>query len=218
MEKIMSSVEFTPWPKMGRLFRDVVITEKIDGTNAAILIKPLREVDHVSYEDESPNVFMDNDPVIYSDDDFVIFAQSRTRFITEEFDNYGFAKWVHNNGRNLALTLSTGRHFGEWWGNGIQRGYGLTKGEKRFSLFNTSLWQGHDLSLVENLDIVPVLYEGPFSTDVVLEQVEGLREFGSMAAPGYMNPEGVVTYMSSSNTCYKTTLVKDEIPKALIGK
>lgn len=31
-------IEFKAWPKIPRLFRDVIITEKIDGTNAAIHI------------------------------------------------------------------------------------------------------------------------------------------------------------------------------------
>ena len=39
----------------------------------------------------------------------------------------------------LSMTfLVPGRHFGEWWGSGIQRGYGLD--EKTFSLFNAYRW------------------------------------------------------------------------------
>ena len=30
--------EFQEWPKMGRYFRDIIVTEKIDGTNAQVLI------------------------------------------------------------------------------------------------------------------------------------------------------------------------------------
>lgn len=32
------TLEFQPWPKIARLNRDIVITEKIDGTNAAVHI------------------------------------------------------------------------------------------------------------------------------------------------------------------------------------
>ncbi len=64
-----------------------------------------------------------------------MFIGSRTRWITAQDDNHGFARWVEGNKQEL-LKLGAGRHFGEWWGSGIQRGYGLQKGEKRFSLFN----------------------------------------------------------------------------------
>ena len=32
----MSELTFEPWPKIPRLKRDIIITEKIDGTNAQI--------------------------------------------------------------------------------------------------------------------------------------------------------------------------------------
>jgi hypothetical protein len=102
--------EFVPWPKIHRLFRDVIITEKIDGTNAAIGIS----------------------------DDGEVHAQSRKRIITPADDNYGFAKWVHANAAVLAEHLGPGLHFGEWCGLGINRGYGLP--EKRFALFNAARW------------------------------------------------------------------------------
>ena len=44
------------------------------------------------------------------------------------------------------------------------------------------------------LDTVPTLYQGPFS----LETIDGLLRFldntGSVAAPGYRNPEGVIAF------------------------
>src|SRR6478609_4562760 len=104
-----SMPEFQEFPKMPRLSREVIITEKIDGTNAQVLITPEGE----------------------------IHAGSRTRWITPESDNFGFAAWVRDN-REQLLQLGPGRHFGEWWGSGIQRRYGLT--EKRFSLFNVKRW------------------------------------------------------------------------------
>jgi hypothetical protein len=33
--------EFIAWPKTQRLFRDIIVSEKIDGTNAAIHIEEL---------------------------------------------------------------------------------------------------------------------------------------------------------------------------------
>lgn len=187
--------EFAEFPKMARLSRLCIITEKIDGTNAQVCIG----------EDGS------------------IRAGSRTRWITPEDDNYGFAKWVEKNADELR-TLGPGRHFGEWWGSGIQRNYGQT--EKIFSLFNTSRWALHgtepkqihtaDPRIVKTQDVlpsccglVPVLFEGMFSTYEVESALTGLRDFGSCAAPGFMRPEGVVVFHVAGNVGFKKTLEKD---------
>jgi hypothetical protein len=69
----------------------------------------------------------------------MMLAGSRSQYITPERDNHGFARWVQDDADEL-WALGEGRHFGEWWGSGIQRGYGLQKGEKRFSLFNVARW------------------------------------------------------------------------------
>src|ERR1700744_5037408 len=98
----MTEPEFKPWPKTPRYFRDITITEKIDGTNAAIGIQPVAGSDY---------------PMVY--------AQSRKRIITKDDDNYGFARWVYDNCETLVEDLGYGLHFGEWWGKGIQRSYGL---------------------------------------------------------------------------------------------
>ena len=93
-------IEFKPWPKIIRIEnkRKPVFTEKIDGTNACVVI----------------------------DEEGYIGAQSRNRFIFPHDDNYGFAKWVENNKEDL-LTLGPGHHYGEWWGRGIGRNYGQTE-------------------------------------------------------------------------------------------
>ena len=108
----MSGTEIEGFGKIARWNREVIVTEKIDGTNAQILVN-----------DEGT--------------DFRV--GSRNQWITPEADNFGFARWCADN-RDDLLKLGPGRHFGEWWGSGIQRGYGLAKGEKRFSLFNVSKW------------------------------------------------------------------------------
>ncbi len=104
----MTEITFEPFPKIGRLTRECVITEKLDGTNAQVIIT----------------------------EDGRIAAGSRTRLITPAGDNMGFARWVQEHAEELITGLGPGRHFGEWWGQKIQRAYGLT--EKRFSLFNTT--------------------------------------------------------------------------------
>jgi hypothetical protein len=189
-------MEFEPFPKIARLSRECVITEKIDGTNAQILIERF----------DGPATF----PPVARVGDHYIGAGSRTRYITpgKATDNYGFAAWVAENAGEL-VKLGPGRHFGEWWGLGIQRGYGLT--EKRFSLFNVGRWLG--VNLPACVGLVPVLYRGEFSTLAAEAQIVRLRYEGSVAAPGFMNPEGLIVFHSASGTLFKKTLDKDEQPK-----
>jgi len=120
---------FKPFDKISRLFEQpICVTEKIDGTNAVVVI---------------------------SADCTEIRAGSRTRWISPEDDNYGFAKWVEANKEDLKL-LGPGYHFGEWWGQGIQRGYGMTK--KVFSLFNVNRWDNE--SRPACCDVVPTVFKG----------------------------------------------------------
>jgi len=170
--------EFKPFPSITRLVRGCVVTEKIDGTNACVYVL----------------------------EDGRVLAQSRTRYITPEDDNYGFARWVKDHEEVLRTGLGPGQHFGEWWGAGIQRRYGLT--EKRFSLFNTSRWT--DDVRPACCHVVPVLYSGPFSTETISATMEGLRFHGSIAAPGFMHPEGIVVFHSASGILQKMTIDKND--------
>jgi hypothetical protein len=180
-------IEFQPWPKIARLNRDITITEKIDGTNAAVLIL----------------------------EDGTVAAQSRKRLITPEDDNFGFARWVAANAGALTDLLGPGRHFGEWWGAGIQRRYGLDS--KRFSLFNTARYGDLPLSDVEGLATVPVLYQGPFSQHAIEDAIDRLDQLGSAAAPGFMDPEGIIVFHSAAQQMFKVTIKGDEVPKSLAG-
>lgn len=182
----MTDHVFEPFQKIPRLKRECVITEKIDGTNA----------------------------VVFIDDDGHVFAGSRSRWITPADDNYGFAKWVDANVEELSK-LGPGRHFGEWWGSGIQRRYDLS--EKRFSLFNVGRWADAS-ELPSCCHLVPVIYHGPFSTDAVDLAVDSLRAEGSRAAPGYMRPEGVIVYLPAARSLFKVTLEKDEQPKGVVSE
>jgi hypothetical protein len=187
------TVEFPPFQdfqKIPRLFRDCVVTEKIDGTNASIVIT----------------------------EDGQIRAGSRTRYIfpdkpkepgkkREVTDNYGFAAWVEEH-KTALLSLGKGRHFGEWYGKGINRNYGLE--EKRFALFNTSVSRD---TLPSCVGVVPVLYTGSFDLDAIRTCMHLLRTGGSVAVPGFMNPEGVVVFHVAAGKLFKATLQNDEKPK-----
>lgn len=181
-------MEFEGFPKIARLNRNCIITEKLDGTNASIFIG--------------------------SDGQFLI--GNRTRWITPEQDNYGFAKWATANKEEL-LKLGEGHHFGEWWGQGIQRNY--SKQEKVFSLFNTSRWNDEALR-PSCCSIVPTLYEGAFADNGVLKGIKTslncLQTEGSKAAPGFMKPEGIIVWHEAARQLFKVTLEKDEEPKGLI--
>lgn len=170
--------KFKEFPKIFRLNRKVVVTEKLDGTNGCVIVG----------EDGS------------------VAAQSRSRIITPEDDNFGFARWVQANAEELRQ-LGPGYHYGEWWGQGIQRGYGLT--EKRFSLFNVTRWEE---SRPACCHVVPVLMRGTASQgwSIAYPAIEMLRAGGSVAAPGFRKPEGIVAFHAQGNVLMKATLEKDE--------
>ena len=171
--------DFKEFPKMARYSREVIVTEKIDGTNAQIYIT--------------------------EDGDF--FTGSRNRWITPENDNFGFSRWAHDNKEEL-LTLGPGRHFGEWWGSGIQRRYGIDR--KIFSLFNVSRWGEERPSCCE---VVPVLWRGDFGQLDVDAIMAELKEKGSVVAPGFPNPEGIVIFHTKALIGFKKTFDKDDTGK-----
>ena len=221
--------EFKPFPKMARLSRECYITEKIDGTNASIFIYDPKlntegEEGFTSAKDAMGKVWN-------------IKAGSRTRWITPANDNFGFAKWVWDNVAEI-VDLGVGHHFGEWWGSGIQRGYGFKNGERFFSLFNAGRWVEHDKPTyaIENPNpkappkftenapacckVVPILdrclfddtYDDVPVADVALR---ALKRYGSCAAPNYMNPEGVVVYHVAAGIGFKKTIENDGQPKGV---
>ena len=61
--------DFVSFPKIARYSRNVVVTEKIDGTNAQVFIG----------------------------EDGEFLTGSRNRWITPEDDNYGFSRWAHEH-------------------------------------------------------------------------------------------------------------------------
>ena len=184
-------IPFRGMPKIARLARECVVTEKIDGTNASVYVP----------EDAGPLLF-----------------GSRTRWITPESDNHGFARWGREH-ESALRGLGPGHHFGEWWGLGINRGYGLD--HKRFSLFNVGGWTGLlDGSPAPHCcHVVPVLARGIFGNPgwavgdiagIWDQALDTLQITGSVAAPGFMRPEGVVVWHEAARIYFKKTLENDE--------
>lgn len=174
-------VEFRSFTDIERIYSQVTITEKLHGSNAQILI----------YEEDGK---------------IKIQAGCRTRFIDSEDDNFGFAKWVERNKDNLIAALGIGRHFGEWYGSGINSGYNLK--EKRLALFNVHKYK--DIKLPEGVDLVPVLYEGPWTDTILKETMDKLKLEGSKMQPGFMKPEGVVIFFHRNNILMKAVFESED--------
>lgn len=195
--------EYPAFAKIPRLNREVVITEKIDGTNALVA---------VFTAENHPDGILSH-PIFTQGEDGVqalyVVAGSRNRWLTPESDNFGFAAWVRDHAEELAQ-LGPGHHYGEWYGKGIQRGYGL--GEKRFALFNSARWTDER---PECCGVVPVLHKGVMSPDFVDHALAVLQTTGSKAVPGFMRPEGVVVYHTAARQLFKVLLEGDDMPKGL---
>jgi len=194
-------MEFTPFAKIPRLNRECVILRRLNGTNAQVfLYYTIKNADP-----EALQSWVDEGTIIN------LRAGSRTRWVTPKSDNAGFAQWVVTHAEELKEQLGPGQHIGEWYGNGIQRGYGLLNGDKRFALFNVGRWTPDNVP--DCCTVVPVLYRGPFNTDAVNDTLESLWKHGSFAVPGYNRPEGIVIYHEHAKSYFKVTLENDEMTK-----
>lgn len=171
---------YPAFPKIPRLNREVIVTEKIDGTNGLIAV----------------------------DEDGTIRAGSRNRWLTVDADNFGFASWVRDHAAELGLALGPGLHFGEWYGAGIQRGYGLT--EKRFALFNSGRWSADDPP--DPCYVVPILARGSYAvSELVDSALDVLIQDGShVSDQRFDHPEGIVVYHTAARSYFKVTLEGDK--------
>lgn len=203
--------EFEAFPKMPRLTKNMVITEKLDGTNAQVVIEDIGALD-------GRNGYNNPDTVLtfvaWQGREYAIRAGRRGGYLSNAQDakgryideHFGFTQWVVDHADEL-VHLGEGRHTGEWWGSGIERGYGLPKGEKRFSLFNVGRYLDGMKAVIGRADVlekmivaprcchvVPVLARHTFSLEKIDEVMEQLKREGSHAAPGFMRPEGVIVF------------------------
>jgi len=211
-------VEFQEFEKIARLNREVIVTEKIDGTNGQVHIRPA----------EGSELEMGYDTQVSIDGvAHYLRAGSRSRWVLHlgSDDNHGFGRWVHANAHELA-GLGAGAHFGEWWGSGIQRKYGLA--EKRWSLFNVGRWLRDPGEMLREpipegdkrayapacCHVVPILAQGVGMHATVEEALDRLRMNGSEAAPGFSKPEGIVAFHTAARQLFKVTLERDEEHKS----
>lgn len=187
---------FQAFPKLSRLSRGCTITEKLDGSNAQVIIIDPETLEGEAYEDVAQT------PPLLTVGTYHIYAGSRTRLITpgKNTDNFGFAAWVSEHPE--LVELGEGRHYGEWYGRGIQRGYGLP--DRRFALFDTGRWPA-ERPRPACVEVVPVLWSGEFETARINAAMTDLKCFGSKAVPGFMDPEGIVIWHSASRVSFKKT-------------
>lgn len=215
-------IEFEKYGDTQRLNRTTWVTEKINGTNAGIIIRPWDGT-------PSPDDGSQTSYVVYTTDHgpVEIAFQSRNRIITPQSDNAGFARWGLTNIYTLADSLGLGRHFGEWWGPGIQGNPYKTAG-KKFSLFNAQHWNENFADVEEELspigvDVVPVLGVGTDFVQTVAKAEALLREHGTFltewhrAGVPWIPAEGYVVFHSATRTRFKVLLENDEISKTEAG-
>lgn len=181
------SYEFKSYPKIPRLGKlRWSITEKLDGTNGIIDIAPI-----AAHGDVVGGVAIVNE--------YVVFAGSRTRWLQpgKLTDNFNFAEFVKENAEYLVKWLGEGTHYGEWWGRGIQRTYGLE--QRYFTLFNPFRYQHlstacDQVATNALLGTVPLLYSGDgldgLSECIEMSKVQ-MYSFGSKACT-FDRPEGFV--------------------------
>ena len=151
-EKMNTMGQFKGWGSTTRENKNKTITEKLDGTNACIII----------YNGQ-------------------VQAQSRKRMITPDDDNFGFAKWVYDNAGVLTDTLGYGYHYGEWFGEGIQKNPLGIEG-KRFALFHPTKYSeanGYELNKIGGLETVPLLHHGQCDLYTIVDVMEDLNEYGT---------------------------------------
>lgn len=195
--------QFKGWGSTPRFHKGLTITEKIDGTNACIVIW-----------------------------DGKVQAQSRKRMITPDDDNYGFAKWVYDNAGVLTDTLGYGYHYGEWFGEGIQKNPLGIEG-KRFALFHATKYtedNGYELNKVDGLETVPLLFHGQAQFDTLAEVIHGLSAFGSRVQGAQTHwdegltmdvaadAEGVIVWHKETQQKYKILLKDDAFHKWEVSK
>ena len=193
---------FEKFDKIPRLTKGWAVSEKIDGTNAQIHIEPETVQDwDMFYTKEQ----MDKMTAVIDRGDtrLAIFVGSRNRHIVPGDDNFGFAAWVQENAEDL-VRLGPGRHYGEWFGEGIQKNPLGVVG-RRFALFNPR-WLDQGPECVE---VVPQL--GTMQTEDLEGCFHALRD-GSFVhgSDPDATPEGIIAFHLGSRQLYKRTFEFEE--------
>lgn len=180
----MNDIEFKSFGKIENIKKfnsRMVITQKINGTNAQIFIKKR------------------------DDGSYCVLAGSRNRWLTVDNDNYGFCAWLENNLDAIIDFFGEGRWYGEWAGNGISAGEGLP--DKNFVMFDWHRRKDMPKETALNILYVPVLYTGAYDLQQIEKVSESLRIGGSKLAE-FDRPEGIVVDFNGEK--YKKVFNQEE--------
>ena len=168
-------IHHIPWPSIENFYtlrlnllkyKDVLLKNgsnivyaakiKLHGTNAAVRIDP----------------------------DGIVTAFSRSRIITPQQDNCGFAEWVESK-REYFAKLADDKPFviyGEWCGPGIQKGVAINEIPNRiFAVFgirriDNDVFESHPFVLENILYGIPDLYVLPYFGSTFIIPWEGTQE------------------------------------------
>ena len=192
----MSTVNYNSFPSIERLENIYcIISEKIDGTNGLIEINETN----------------------------VRFG-SRNRYVFFNDDNAGFANFFRDyeaRFKDAAKDIITDesyplRIYGEWFGCGIQRNYGLK--DKFFMPFHLFYSKKLIEYQIPNIVTPNIMYAGKFSIEVVDACMQQLKLDGSGVVKNYKQPEGIVIFFPKYNFRLKETFDgakwKDALPKS----
>lgn len=172
-----------------------IISEKIDGTNGLI------EINYDSVKFGSKNRYLESHEDNAGFMNFYSYHKNIFINTAKELNE----KEIEISGETLTKyeEIYPIHIYGEWFGKGIQRGYGLDK--KFFMPFNPEYAELLIEHEVPHIVRPYILYEGKFSEKVATSSMHFLKEEGSYVIPKYMKPEGIVIYFPKYNFYLKDT-------------
>ncbi len=227
----MSTANYSSFPSIERLENIYcIISEKVDGTNGLI------EIHNPGSGCSSEQCTAFPCGVKDCSEEPVIKFGSRNRYITFNDDNAGFANFFRHyearfkdvaadivlkelkvSGETLTECQEQYplRIYGEWFGSGIQRGYGLK--DKFFMPFSTFYAEKLIEYQVPNIVKPNIMYTGKFSQEIANTCMQTLTN-GSLVIPEFKRPEGIVIHFPKYNFRLKQTFEgskwEQNIPKA----
>jgi len=183
--------EFKRYPRIKRSLGlgNMLITEKIDGTNAMFVIEDKKLTLLGTHRRQ---LLMIGDPKLIEHYQHIPDLEYRESLMAEEprRAHFGFVGWCEDHKEELE-SIGDGVYYGEWVTpevKGCQR-YPY-EGPPKLFLFCPQRWP-EQRPQPACLDLVPTLYRGPFNEEMIQTVIDEL-DGDSVAFPGSDNPEGII--------------------------
>ena len=126
--------EHIPFPEIQQ-FRNTIRTVRERAEHDGVPLPTLTFVGSVKLHGTNASVVFPTEGGFY--------CQSRSQVITPESDNAGFARWVEDNKPLFRRLENSGvTVYGEWCGQGIQKGVAISQVPKQFIVFAVRLMDG----------------------------------------------------------------------------